>query len=86
MYGLNHSGRMWYNHLTESHLDGCVNNVICSCLFIKNTKMGFNIIVVYVDDLKIIGTPYELHETVEYWKRECQIKDLGNKTLPWVSS
>ena len=65
LYGLKQSGRMWYNRLSEYLLkDGYTNNVICPCVFIKRTKLGFTIIAIYVDDLNIIGTPNELHETI----------------------
>ena len=39
--------------------------------------MGFTIIAVYVDDLNIIGTPNELHEAIEYLKREFEMNNLG---------
>ncbi|CAA7020359.1 unnamed protein product [Microthlaspi erraticum] len=38
---------------------------------------GFVIIAVYVDDLNIIGTPEEISYTVEYLKKEFEMKDLG---------
>ena len=46
------------------------------------TKIGHNnIIVVYVDDLNIIGTPDELHETIGYLKIEFEMKGLGKTKL-----
>ena len=47
------------------------------CIFIKKSKTGFAIIVVYVDDLNLIRTLEELTRTVNYLKREFEIKDLG---------
>ena len=60
LYGLKQSGSMWYNCLSEYVLkEGYTNNPICSCIFIKKSKIGFAIIVVYVDDLNLVGTfPY----------------------------
>ena len=56
LYGLKQSGRMWYNRLSEYLLkEGYVNNPICSCVFMKKTS-EFIIIIVYVDDLNILGT------------------------------
>lgn len=82
LYGLKQSGRMWYKRLSEYLLkEGYVNNVICPCVFIKRTELGFTIIVVYVDDLNIIGTPIELDETISYLKKEFEMKDLGKTKL-----
>ena len=77
-YGLKQSGRMWYNRLSEYLLkEGYVNNPICPCVFIKKSETGFAIIVVYVDDLNLVGTPEELTKTTEYLKKEFEMKDLG---------
>ena len=54
-----------------------MNNSICPCVFIKKTKNGLEIIVVYVDDLNLIGTPEELIKTTNYLKKEFEMKDLG---------
>ena len=35
------------------------------------------IIAVYVDDLNILGTSGEISQTVEYLKKEFEMKDLG---------
>ena len=76
--GLKQSGRMWYNRLSEYLLkEGHLNNPICSCVFIKKSETRFAIIDVYVDDLNLVGTPEELTKTVEYLKKEFEMKDLG---------
>ena len=78
LYGLKQSGRMWYNRLSEYLLkEGYVNNPICPCVFIKKSETGFAIIVVYVDDLNLVGTREELTKTAEYLKKEFEMKDLG---------
>ena len=67
LYGLKQSGCMWYNRLSEYLLkEGYVNNPICPCVFIKKSETGFAIIVVYVDDLNLVGTLEELTKTAEY--------------------
>ena len=43
---------------------------------LRNQKIGFAIIFVYVYDLNHIGTPEELTRTKNYLKREFEIKDL----------
>ena len=75
---------MWYNRLSEYLLkEGYVNNPICPCIFIKKSETGFAIIVVYVDDLNLVGTPEELTRTTNYLKKEFEMKDLG-KTKFWL--
>ena len=52
---------MWFNRLSEYLLrEGYTNNSNCPCIFIKRPGKEFAIIVVYVDDINIIGTPEEL--------------------------
>ncbi|CAA7060846.1 unnamed protein product [Microthlaspi erraticum] len=71
-------GRMWYNRLSEYLLkEGYKNDLISPCIFIRKFGKGFVIIAVYVDDLNIIGTPEEISYTVEYLKKEFEMKDLG---------
>ena len=70
LYGLEQFGRMWYNCLSEYLLkEGYMNNPICPCSFIKKSETGFAIIVVYVDDLNLVGTPEELTRTINYLKK-----------------
>ena len=69
---------MWYNLLSKYLLkEGYENNLICLCIFIKQSETGFAIIVVYVDDLNPVGTPEELTITTKYLKKEIEIKDIG---------
>ena len=78
LYGLKQFGCMLYNRLSDYLLkEGYANNPICPCIFIKESKTRFVIIVVYVDDLNLIGTPEEITRTTNYLKREFEIKDLG---------
>jgi hypothetical protein len=56
LYVLKQSRRMWYNRLSEFLLQkGYSNSDDCPCVFIKKSSSGFCIILVYVDDLNIIG-------------------------------
>ena len=82
LYGLKQSDRMWYNRLSEYLVkEGYKNDPLCPCVFIKKSKSGFAILAVYVDDINIIGTSEELTKTVEYLKREFEVKDLGKTKL-----
>nr|AQY61295.1 Pol [Coffea arabica] len=78
LYGLKQSGRMWYNRLNECLTkEGYTNDPICPCVFIKKNGSNFVIIAVYVDDLNLIGTLEEIQNSVEYLKKEFEIKDFG---------
>ena len=54
-----------------------MNNSICPCVFIKKVAIEFSIIAIYVDDLNLIGTPEELIKTIDYLKKEFEMKNLG---------
>ena len=78
LYGLKQSGRMWYNHLSKYLLkEGFKNDSICPYVFIKRSEFRFAIVVVYVDDLNLVGTSEEVTKTVNYLKNEFGMKDLG---------
>ena len=53
-----------------------MNNPICPYIFIKKSKIGFAITVVYVDDLNLVVTSKELTKTTKYLKRKFDMKDL----------
>ena len=47
LYGLKQSGHMWYNRLSDYLIkQGYINDVICPCIFIKKTTLGFAILAV----------------------------------------
>ena len=54
-----------------------MNNSICLCVFIKKVEIGFEIIAIYVDDLNLIWTLEELIKTIDYLKKEFEMKNLG---------
>ena len=69
---------MWYNRLSQYLLnEGYVNNSICPCVFIKKVATGFAIITIYVDALNLIETYEVLIKTIDYLKKEFEMKDLG---------
>ena len=82
LYGLKQSGCMWYQRLSEYLIkERYKNDPICPCVFIKKSETRFSIVAVYVDDINLIGTPEELAKTVEYLKKEFEVKDLGKTKL-----
>ena len=69
---------MWYNQLSEFLLKkGYTNNNDCPCVFTKKSPTGFWIILVYVDDLNIIGNPKDIEEARNHLTTEFVMKDLG---------
>ena len=78
LYGLKQSGRMWFKCLSAFLLkEGYKNDPISPCVFIKRSGSEFVIIVVYVDDLNIVGTPEELEKATSCLKEKFEMKDLG---------
>ena len=78
LYGLKQSNHMWYKRLNEYLMKkGYINDLICPCVFIKKSEIGFAIIAVYVNDMNLIGTLEELSKTTEYLKKKFEIKDFG---------
>ena len=69
LYDLKQSERMWYNRMSEYLIkNGYINNSICPCVFIKKSELGFAILVVYVNDINLFGTPEELTKAATYLK------------------
>ena len=69
---------MWYNQLSEFPLKKeYINNDAYPCVFIKKPLNDFCIILVYVDDISIIGTRKEIEEASSCLKMELEMKDLG---------
>ena len=80
-YGLKESEHMWYNRLSEYFLKaGYANNPICPCIFITKPETGFAI-VVYVDDLNLVGTLEKLIKTTKYLKNKFEMKDMGKQNF-----
>jgi hypothetical protein len=78
LYGLKQPGRMWYNRLKEFLLNkGYSNSNDCSCVFNRRSSTGFCIILVYIDDLDIIGYTKDIDEAHNHLKTEFEMKNLG---------
>jgi hypothetical protein len=72
---------MWFNRLSNFLLQrGYINIDDCPCVFIKKSLNCFCIILVYVDDLNIIGTARDIEEAMACLKVEFEMKNLG-KTM-----
>ena len=70
IYDLKQSGRMWYNKFSEYLLnDRYINKQVCPCVFIKKSQTCFVIIVVYMDDLNIVGIAEDITNSANYMKK-----------------
>jgi hypothetical protein len=73
---------MWYNRLKEFLLNkGYSNSDDCPCVFIRKSTTGFCLILVYVDDLNIIGHTKDIDEARNHLKTEFEMKDLGRTKI-----
>jgi hypothetical protein len=78
LYGLKQSGRMWYNRLKKFLINKGYSNIDnCPYVFIRKFATGFYIILVYVNDLNIIGNTKDIGNTRNHLKMEFEMKDLG---------
>jgi hypothetical protein len=69
---------MWYSQLNEFLLNkGYSNSDHCPYVFIRKSNTEFCIILVYVDDLNIIGHTKDIDEAHSHLKNEFEMKDLG---------
>jgi Reverse transcriptase (RNA-dependent DNA polymerase) len=69
---------MWYNRLSEYLIkEEYKFNIVSLCVFIKRSISSFTIIIVYVDDLNIIGSSEEIEKTAKLLKNKFEMKDLG---------
>jgi len=50
----------------------------------KLLENEFSIIIVYVDDIVIIGTSNELTKTIDCLKKEFEMKGLENAIFFWI--
>ena len=76
-YWLKQLGCVWYNRLIKYLLKERYRNYhICPCIYMKILEKKFSIIIVYVDDINIVGTPNKLTKAIDYLKKEFEIKDL----------
>ncbi|EOY09192.1 Uncharacterized protein TCM_024592 [Theobroma cacao] len=73
---------MWYQRLSKYLIkEGYKNDLVCPCMCIKKSYTRFVMIIVYVDDMNLIGTSEELSKIAKYLKREFEVKDLGKTKL-----
>lgn len=45
-----------------------MNGPICHCVFIKNSKYGFAIVTIYVDDINLIRNLEDIQNIADYLK------------------
>ena len=78
LYGLRQAPRLWYERFAEAVLGLRFKKAEASfCLFVKESPNGNIYIIVYVDDVLIIGKPNGIRETKEAFKKLFTVTDLG---------
>lgn len=79
LYGLKQAGRQWNVELCCKLEDfGFIQSTFDHCLFIKRSSTSFIILLVYVDDVLIIGDcEKEITKVKDYLDKDFSIKDIG---------
>ena len=76
-YWLKQTGHVWYNFLIEYLLkERYKNDPLYPCIYMKILENEFAIIIVYVDDINIVGTLNELPKAIDCSKKEFEMNDL----------
>ena len=80
LYGLKQSLRAWFGKFTQSMkaFSYCQSN-LDHTLFLKKHRGKITILIVYVDDMVVIGNDLEERKTLQnYFSKEFEMKDLGS--------
>lgn len=78
IYGLKQSGRTWYKRLNDELLRAQFNrSKLDPCLYYRGEDQNLQMIVVYVDDLIIAGSPEQIQSTKDILSKAFKMKDLG---------
>jgi Reverse transcriptase (RNA-dependent DNA polymerase) len=79
IYGLKQSPREWYDKLNHSLLlHDFTKSSADSSMFVKHSDSTTTIVLVYVDDIIVIGNNEKEIKTIKnYLKNKFDIKDLG---------
>ncbi|KAL0412866.1 UNVERIFIED_CONTAM: Retrovirus-related Pol polyprotein from transposon TNT 1-94 [Sesamum radiatum] len=79
LYGLKQASRQWNVEFTSKiEVFGFIHSQHDHCLFTKSSSSGLTILLVYVDDILIVGeSEASLQEVKTYLNKLFTIKDLG---------
>ena len=79
LYGLKQAPVQWHEKIDSVMMtNGFKINECDKCVYVKNTKHGFVIICLYVDDILIMGSNNEVIKTTkEMFNNKFDMKDLG---------
>ena len=83
LYGLKQAAREWNENITNTIQDLEFKRLVSEpCIFIKSINNEIVCIVgIYVDDVLITGTDYEINNTVNLIKEKYTITGVGNADL-----
>jgi len=79
LYGLKQASRQWYGKLTTTLLAlKFTQSLADHSLFIKNTRVSFTALLIYVDDIVLASNnPNEIEYVKTHLDNEFSIKNLG---------
>ncbi|KAD2806293.1 hypothetical protein E3N88_39670 [Mikania micrantha] len=79
LYGLKQAPNQWHQKFDQVMLNnGFKINEYEKCVFVKNTKRGYVILCLYVDDMLIIGSDDQMIKFTKYMlKAIFDMKDMG---------
>lgn len=80
IYGLKQARRQWYAKLSDSLLSICYKHSLADYfLFTNNHNYSFTALVIFVDDIVLVGNDFAEISFVKSFLHDCfKIKDLGN--------
>ncbi|KAJ8772626.1 hypothetical protein K2173_027803 [Erythroxylum novogranatense] len=79
LYGLKQAPRAWFDRLSTFLIDyGFVCSLADPSLFVQHTSTGILVLLIYVDDMLLIGSSMALVQTfLQVLSTEFSMKDLG---------
>ncbi|KAJ9546934.1 hypothetical protein OSB04_019477 [Centaurea solstitialis] len=82
IYGLKQASRSWNLHFDEQIKEfGFTKSEFVPCVYTKFSGSIVTFLVLYVDDILLIGNDVPTLQSVKAWLRRCfQMKDLGEAT------
>lgn len=80
LYGLKQASRQWYSKLSYTLLSlGYQQSISDYSLFVKHHRDHTTVLLVYVDDLILVGTSMtEINSVKVFFNEQFRIKDLGD--------
>ncbi|MDM1046635.1 hypothetical protein HXZ87_17665, partial [Myroides sp. R163-1] len=78
LYGLKHAPKQWHEKFDKVMLSSgfCINK--CDkCVYAKGNEHDYTVVLLYIDDMIIIGSIENIKATKEMLSQHFEMKDLG---------